>query len=869
VEINMSWLRRFANTFRPRLNRDIERELSFHIAERVDQLRAQGLTETEAHRRARLQFGNPVVQRERTRDVDISNWIDTAMRDVRYACRTLARTPGFTVTVVLTLALGIGANTAVFSAIDAVLLRPLPFPNSDRLVRILQKSSRSAEMPVAPVRIEDWNQLNSTFEGITGFYTEDVSETSADLPEQLRRAYVAPRFVEVWGMTPALGRGFTAAESEPGGPAAVVISDRYWRRRFAEDPDVLGKLVRVADTAAPIVGVMRPSFRFPDPEVDAWFPRANDRITRLRQATWYTGIGRLKAGVTLEQARADLAAVQVRLGGQYPDSDRDITVLLEPLKETMVGRYRASLWLLFGGVSALLLITCTNVAALLLSRAAQRRSEVAVRLALGASRTTVAAQLLTEAFLLALTGSAVGLAAAAFVGAALRSFASDVPRLDEISIDGRLLLYSLASACVVSLLCGLMPVIRAARHGLSSTAQDAGRTQVSTGSAVQWLLVGTQVALSVAMLAAAGLLVRSLDELSRVDPGFEPARVLSFRMSGNYAEFGDYARLLKRIDTALEQLRALPGVEASATSFSAPGVPTDFQIGFELTEAAADADARLVAESRVVSPEYFETLRIPLLEGALCRRQTGVGTELMVNRAFAARYLAERPSVPGLHLANPGARVPPGRIAGVVGDVRERGLDQSPAPTVYFCSSAQAPAPYFLVRTQGDPTAIIQAVRVKLKELEPLRAVYDIAPLKDRIGDAFAQNRLRTSLLSAFAGAALSIACVGLYGTVSFAVNRRRRESALRLALGALRRDIVRQFVVQEFRVAGIACACGLVLYAIVARAFAGMLYGVSPLDPVALSIVAGIVLAVTTLAALIPAMRAAFTQPMRALRED
>jgi putative ABC transport system permease protein len=865
----MSWLRRLVNTFRPgRLHHDIDRELAFHIAERADQWRAEGLGAEEAARRARIQFGNPLVQRERTRDVDIAGWVDDVMRNVRYAVRALARAPGFTTTVVLTLALGIGANTAVFSAIDAILLRPLPFPHSDRLVRILQKNSRSTETPLAPVRLEDWNQLNSTFDGITGFYTEDVSETSADLPEQLRRAYVAPRFVEVWGMTPALGRGFTEAEHQLGGPAAVVISDRYWRRRFAADPNVLGKLVRVAGTAAPIVGVMRPSFRFPDPDVDAWFPRVTDQITRFRQATWYTGIGRLEAGVTLAQARADLAGVQARLGEQYPDSDRGITVLIEPLKETIVGRYRASLWLLFGGVTVLLLITCTNVAALLLSRNTQRRSEVAIRLALGASRSTVAAQLLTETGVLAFAGSALGLAVAAIAAAALRSFASSVPRLDEISIDGRLLLYSLASACAVLLLCGLMPVIRTARNGLASTAQNAGRAQVSTRSTIQWLLVGTQVALSVTMLAGAGLLVRSLHELSRVDPGFDPARVLSFRVSGNYAEFGDYARLLKRIDTALEQLRALPGVEASATTFSAPGVPTGFQVEFELVEGQG-SEARMVAESRVVSPEYFETLRIPLLEGTLCRRQTSDATELMVNRAFADRYLSGRPSVSGFHLANPNANVAPGRIAGLVGDVRESGLNQAPRPTVYFCSSAQGPTPYFLVRTQGDPAAIVQAVRLTLKELEPLRAVYDVAPLETRIGDAFEQDRLRTTLLALFAATALSIACVGLYGTVSYAVSRRRREAALRLALGALRRDIVQQFLAQGLRVAGIACACGLLLSITCARALSGMLYGVSPLDPATLSSVTGLVLVVTTLAALIPSVRAAFVQPMRALRED
>jgi putative ABC transport system permease protein len=866
----MSWLRRLANTVRPaRLQRDIERELSFHIAERADQLHAQGLSREEATRRARIQFGNPFVQRERTRDVDIAGWADATMRNVRYAVRTLSHTPGFTVTVVLTLALGIGANIAVFSAIDAVLLRPLPFPDSGRLVRILQKTARTTETPVAPVRIEDWNQLNSTFDGITGFYTEDVSETSADLPEQLRRALVAPRFVEVWGIAPALGRGFTEADHQPGGGSAVLISDRYWRRRFAADPNVLGKLIRTASGSAPIVGVMPASFHFPDSDVDVWFPRVNDQLTRFRQATWYTGIARLKAGITLEQARANLAAVQARLGEQYPDSDRDIRVQIEPLKETVVGRFRASLWLLFGGVSALLLITCTNIAALLLSRGTQRRPEIAIRLALGASRTTVAAQLLTETGVLALTGSAVGLAVAAIAAMAFRSLASDVPRLDEISIDGRLLLYALASACIVLLLCGLMPAIQTGRDGVASTAHEAERTQVSTRNSIQWLLVGAQVALSVTLLVAAGLLIRSLYELSHVDPGFEPARVLSFRMSGNYAEFGDYPRLLKRIDTALEQLRALRGVEAAATSFSAPGVPTAFQVGFELVETRGGDGAHLVAESRVVSPEYFETLRIPLLEGELCRRQPRGAGELMVNRAFADRYLAGTPSVLGLHIATPNSPAPPGRIAGLVGNVRERGLDQAPGPTVYFCSSAQGPTPYFLVRTQGEPAAIVQAVRLRLKELEPLRAVYDIAPLEDRIGNAFAQNRLRTILLALFAATALLIACVGLYGTVSYAVSRRRRESALRLALGAMRRDIVRQFLTQGLRVVGAACGCGLVLSIALTRALSGMLYGISPLDPATLSSVVGIVLVVTTLASLIPALRSAFTQPMRALREE
>jgi putative ABC transport system permease protein len=866
----MAWLHRLFNSVRSgRVERDIEREITFHLVERADDLEREGAGAAEARRQARLRFGNPIVQRERTRDIDVAGWVDTTARNIRYAVRSLSHTPGFTLTVVLTLALGIGANTAVFSAIDAVLLRPLPFPDSDRLVQLLQTQANTTNTMVAPIRLEDWNQLNSTFEGITGFYTEDVSETSGDLPEKLRRALVAPRFVDVWAVAPVLGRGFTAAEHRVGGPSAVLISERYWRRRFAADPNVLGRTVRTGNESAPIVGVMPASLRFPDGDVDAWFPRAWDQVTQSRLATWYTGIGRLRPAVTVDQARADLAAVQARLGGQFPNSDREITVLVEPLKETLVGDSRASLWLLFGAVSALLLITCTNIAALLLSRGSQRRREVSIRLALGASRRAVVAHLMTETGVLVFAGSVIGLLLAAGASAAFRSVAADIPRADEIALDGRLLLYSLASALIVSVLCGLGPALRTTRGSVITTSHEGDRTHVSAGNSIQWVLVGAQIALSVTLLVGAGLLARSLIELTRVDPGFEPSRVLSFRVSGNYGEFADYGALLRRIDTALEQLRGLPGVDAAATSFSLPGVPTDFQLRFELAESADGNQSAIVAESRVVSPEYFDTLQIPLLQGELCRRQPrGSGVELMVNQAFADRYLAGRPSVRGLHLAT--ANTPmPGRIAGLVGNVRERGLAQAPGPTVYWCSSAQGPTPYFLIRTRGEPSTVTQAVRLKIKELEPLRAVYDTAPLEDRIGDAFAQNRLRTILLVLFAATALSVACVGLYGTVSYVVGLRRRESALRLALGALRRDIIRQFLGQGLRVAGIACACGLMLAVALTRALTGMLYEVSPLDPATLSSVVVFVLAVTALASLIPAARAAFTQPMRALRED
>lgn len=867
----MSWLRRLLGTFRPsKLHDDIERELSFHLAERADQLRSEGASDAEATRRARMQFGNPVLQAERTRDVDIAHWVDAVLRNFRYAARAVARTPGFTATVVVTLAVGIGANTAVFSAIDAVILAPLPFPDGDRLVRVRQ--TLEAETSIAPARLDDWHHLNSTFETLTGYYVEDVSDTTGTLPERVRRAVVAPHFLEVWGIAPALGRGFTEAEYRFAGSPAVLISDRYWRRRFGADPDVLGDVVRIEGRSYSIVGVMPASFLFADRNVDLWWPYPADspwvrNYAQNRELQWYTGIGRLKAGVTLDQARADLAVVQARLARDYPDTDAAIGVRIVPYKEVVIGAFRGSLWLLFGAVSVLLLIACTNIAALVLSRATQREHEVAVRFSLGASRAVVACHLLTETALLAFAGAAAGLLVAASASAAIVGLAPDLPRVHEIGISARILAYTMGSAVLVTLICGVFPAARSTRA--ASSLSRTGRTQVSTRHSVQWLLVGVQVALSVTLLAGAGLLLRSVEALSRVDPGFDPSRVLAFRLSGNWGETQDRGRLVRRIDVTLEELGALPGVESAATAWSLPGVPRQYQIEFELIEGRSDSEPPLVAEWRTVSPGYFNTLRIALVAGEVCRHPTDTrGTpEVMVNRSFADRYFRGR-SVVGLHL-NWEAASQTGRIVGVVSDARELGIDQDAPPTVYACDSAPSPFPWFVVRTHGEPLASAGAIRLKLRELEPLRSVYDIAPLEERIGSAYAQNRLRTILLVLFAGTALSLACLGVYGTLSYVISLRRREVGLRLALGALRSDVIRQLVGQGVRVVGLAAICGLALSIAFTRVLSGMLYGVSPSDPVTLVSVLGIVLAVGSLAALIPAARATAVQPMRVLREE
>lgn len=855
----MPWRRR-------RSDDDFRREVEAHLDLEADRLRAGGLSEAEARTAARRAFGNVTAARERFYESRRIGWLDGLRRDTSYAVRTLRRNPGFAAAAVLTLALGIGANTAVFSAIDAILLRPLPFPAADRLVWITQTQERNTETNIAPVRLEDWNRLSSTFDGMTGYFVEDDSDTSGDLPESVRLAWVAPRFIDVWGIAPALGRGFTAADHQDGAALVAVISDRYWRARLEADPHVLGRVVGIRDRSYSIVGVMPVSFRFPDRDVDLWLPRLYQPFTQSRLLAWYIGVGRLKPGVSMDRARADLALVQTGFAEQYPDTDRQIGVGITSLKERIVSGVGGTLWLLFGAVSVLLLIACTNIAALLLARAVQRQREVEVRISLGASPLVVARQIMTETAVLASAGAAAGLLVAAGATAVFRRLSGTVPGTGDVVLDGRILVYTLACTVAVTLLCGLLPSLRGARAGALT---GAGRTVVSSRHATQWTLVGVQVALSVTLLAGAGLLLRSFHELSRVDLGFEASRVLAFRVTWSWNETGDMTRLRQQIDGIVDGLRALPDVEAAAAAASPPGVPTAFDTEFVLAERAG-SDRRVLAGNTVVSPGYFGTMRIPVVAGKLCRQQPfgAPWAEVMVNRRFVERYLSGS-SPMGMHFVPASSGAPLRRIVGVVGDARERGIDRDPMPMVYHCAHPAQPFRVFLVRTHGEPLEVAHAVRLKIKELEPLRSVYDLAPLEDWIGDTFVQDRLRAAVLTSFAVTALSLAAVGLYGTLSYVVSLRRREIGLRLVLGALRRDIAALYLLRGMRVAGLACAGGLVLSLALGRLLSGMLFGVSPYDSVTLAAVASAVLVVAALAAVVPATRAALVEPVRVLHEE
>ena len=854
-----------------KVDQQLDSEVQFHIEELAAENRKAGMAPEEARRKAILEFGGPLQVKEELRDVYGVRILETTLANLKSAFRFIRKSPSFSAAIVFTLALGIGANSAVFSAINAVLLKPLPFPDGDQLMSLDQfhTKAQNPETHVAPVRLEDWNGMNSTFQAITGYYTQDESETSGAMPEEVTRAWIAPRFLQVWGIAPAMGRDFTADEERFGGPTAVLISDRFWRRRFAADPNAVGKKLRFGSFSNTIVGIMPASFLFPDSDVDLWTPSPLDSpFSQSRESTWYSVVGRVKPGTTVEQARANLATVQAQLGKAHPITDADLAVQIQPLKELTVGGVRKSLWLLFGSVTLLLLIACTNIVALLLARAAQRQHEISIRFSLGATRARIVGQLLTEVFVLAVAGATLGLIVANGAAEIFQSLGGNMPRLGEIRLDWRIALYTLACSIAATLVCGLLPALRGTQRGISQDLAQANRTQVSGRNPLQWTLVGVQVALAVTLLAGAGLLVRSFRELGRVSPGFDSSHVLTLHISATWGETADMKGLTQRIDRILDSVRNLPGVEGAATAASLPGVPDKYENEVRITGAQANPNEKMLAESRYVSIGYFGTMRIPLLEGELCRQVQG-SVCVNVNRSFVNAYLAGSPAI-GHHVEVMGTSfMQSGMIRGVVGDAREEGIDHEAVPTIYWCMSAPEPDPFYLVRTHGAPMAMANTVRQRIHEIEPERSVFLMMPLDEHLDATFGENRLRTILLAFFAITAVSLACVGLYGTLSYSVQVRRREVGLRLALGAMRGQIVTQFLVQGLRVTLLGSFVGVCLAAASGRVLSGMLYGVSATDPFTLCCVTALVLGVAGLASLLPALRAARVDPMQVLRDE
>ncbi|HUB28723.1 MAG TPA: ABC transporter permease [Terracidiphilus sp.] len=857
----------------PAAKHSVDPEIAHHIDLLTQDFLAQGLSPEQARRRALIEFGGREQVRQSVRAVHASAIVEAFAFHARAAWRFLCKSPAFSLTVILTLALAIGANSAVFSAIDAVVLRPLPFPEGDRLAVLYQHDiqGRNANRFVAPVRLEDWNRLNSTFQSISGYYTDDLSELSGSLPEKVTEVLVAPRFFQVLGVSPVLGRTFTPQEEHWGGPNAALISYRFWQRRFHGDPAAIGAKLHVGGYMYPIVGIMPASFQFPDRDADLYSPSTPDApFAQRRDSTWFTVIGRLKPGVSIHQANADLIAVQARLGRQFAKPDSQLTVQVVPMKDVIVGGgVRSSLWLVYGSVTLLLLIACSNIAALLLARTAEREHEISLRYSLGAPRSAIIAQLLAEVFALALLGALAGLLVAAAAAHGFHLLARSLPRAEEIVLNARVMLYSLCAALATTFLCGLFPALRGTRRTLARALASGSRTQVSTRNPLQWALVAVQVTLAVTLLVGAGLLLRSLDEIARVYLGFDPSHVLTFQVSGSWGETADMKTLSLHTDRILESLRTLPGVVEAATSDSLPGLAWHYQIEYKF-DGNRQPGNPMLADGRSVSAGYFRTVQIPIVAGQGCKPQSTTA-DALVNRSFVDRYVNGQDAV-GHHLSSAEGASSfslGGTIVGIVADAREEGANIPPVPTVYSCLSAPTPFPNYLVRTQGDPAQMGETIRRRIHEIDPNRSVYAITPLQQHLDDASLENRLRTTLLSLFAATAVALACIGIYGTLSYLGRLRRREVGVRLALGAQRSRIVRRFLAQGLRVTLIGCIVGLILGRSLSYFLAGMLYSVSALDPATYAGVVCLILAVAALASLVPALRAARTDPIKVLRDE
>lgn len=844
-------------------------ELRFHVDRVTEEKIRRGMAPEAARRGALVEFGGREQVKEDLRDVHSIAFLETMGRNLRGGWRQLRKSPSFSAAVILTLTLGIGANTTVFSAIDAVLLRPLPYPQADQLITITQSNRKTNDpnVRIAPQRLEDLNRMNGSLHAVTGWYTQDVSELSGVLPEKLTEAVVTPRFLQVWGIAPALGRDFNESETHFGGPNAVLISDRVWRRHFQANPAAIGRQLRLDRASYTVIGVLPASFLFPVKDADLWVCGPPDApFARDRNSTWYEAVGRMKPGITLRQAQADLTQVQMRLARQYSKTDASLSISVEALKEVTVKGIRRSLLLLFGSVTLLLLIACTNVSALLLARMTDRVREISLRFSLGATRRAVVLQLLTECFTLALPGAAVGLLVAIVGTRFLRATAGSLPRAIEIALDWRIAAYTFGCSIAVTVLCGLLPALRGTRRALASDLAGGGRTQVSARNQWQWSLVGLQVSMAAVLLVGSGLLLRSFQELGRVQPGFEIDHILTLRITGNYGETTDWKKLTARIERTLDTLRAIPGVKNAATSLFYPGTPGGPPIEFHLVKRS-DEGKKITGATRVVSDGYFSTVSIPLLSGQVCERRADAGA--VVNRSFADIYLGGSTRAVGQHVLLNAAWAGEMSIRGVVADAHEEGINQPSAPTLYWCASVTSPSPIFLIRTQGEPLAMAQTLRRKIKELEPSRSVFDLSPLDEHLTERMAENRFRTVLLTSFAFTAVGLVCVGLYGTLSYFVNIRRREVGLRLAIGAARSDIAAQFLSQGLFVCLVGCAAGLLVAAFAARALSGMLFEVSTLDWRTFASVSFLILAAGALSSLVPALRASRVEPMAVLRDE
>jgi len=789
------------------------------------------------------------------------------------AFRSLRRRPGFTLAALILLTLGIGVETALFSVLNTVLLKPLPFPRASELVTVMEASAAKSQKTslVAPVRIEEWNRYSRAFQAISGIYTENVTDTSMAQPERLSGARTTPRYFEVFGMPALVGRTFTPQEEVEGGPLAAVISYGLWARRYGLDPQITRRRLTTGGKGYSIVGVMPKTFS--NSSVEVWIPgQLSPYLMQARSARFLSGVGRMKPGVTIAQAQADLANVQHALGEKYPATDAQWSAIVSDLKEFRTGRAAEAVTLLFGAVSLLLVITVSNISSLMLAQLDQRGREIAIRLSIGARRAQIVRSLAKEMTIVAALAGLCGYALARFSVALITKLFADTPRIAELAVDTRALIFAIFATAAATLVFGVFPALRATKAVTASALIRTGRATSGARKSLQQAIVAAQVALTMLLLSGAGLLLRSYYNMSRVEPGFDAANVILFHVGAAWDEDRTMIGLMQqRLISGVQQI---PGVQAAGMTNFLPASGATLRNNIVLEGAAATEETgSMPVGYRLVSPGYLKALRVPLLAGAWCPEPApgppAGGQKMMVNRRFVEVYGRGR-TVIGKRLGFAGFGLPASEIVGVIGDMREDALAAPAYPYVYNCASGGAwPDPEYAVRVANDPRGAMNAIRKLVRQVAPGRPIFGVQMLNESLEATLDRPRSDARLLLGFAFAALALAAVGLYGLVAQTVNAGRHDIGVRMALGASPGRIVGSVVANAGRLIGIGIVAGAVLAMALRPVLRALIFGVSAIDVTDLGLAALTLATVSAVAALLPARRAAGVDPTDCIRSE
>jgi putative ABC transport system permease protein len=873
----------FQTLFRKKqTEQQLDDELASYLAETTSENIRRGMTPEDALQKARRDLDGMEQVKENVRDVRVGVSLDILMQDVRYAIRSLRKNPSFAAIAILTLALGIGANTTIFSVVNGVLLKPLPYPQPERVVTIWENHPTIGRLlTAAPANFYDWREQNHTFEKMAALDPySDLILTGEREPHRLIGADVTADFFPLFGVRMALGRSFQAAE-----PNVVVLSHSAWLKYFGGRRDIVGSQVRLNDTGYTVVGVLPRDFVLVSNTADFQARRDFDIWTNLglskppeewaRSTHPLSVFGRLKPGVPLGSAQADLDRIALNLQRQYPDADKDHGIDIVPLAEHAVASVRTALVTLLAAVVLVLLIACANIANLLLTRAAARRKEIALRAALGANRRRIAQQLLTESMVLALAGSAIGFALAFWGVPALAPYLpTDLPRAWEIAVDGRVLAFTCLLTLLTGVLFGLVPLL-AARGSLRLSERGVGGGQSRLRSA----LVVAQVAIALVLLVGAGLMIRSLRSLLQVSPGFRTGHILTARFSlpprytnGNRFGTGLHRQISVFQRALIGRVIAIPGVQSAGFTSYLPFGGADNNWSFFI-EGRPPLPLGVFNSTgyRPVTSGYFETIGIPVVRGRAFTAQDDEDHPpvVMINEAMArAFWPGESPVGQRLKFGDENWRA----IVGIAGDVRHRGLGSEPAPEMYI-PWGQVPnveaRPTIVVRSQRDPANLTSALRAAAAQVDSDVPMDQVATMDQLVSGSAAESRFRAAALAVFALLALFVASIGLYGTMSYLVSQRTREFGIRMAVGATRGAVLRQVLQQGAKLAAIGVVIGLAAAALLGRLIASLLYRVNPLDAATLAGVSILLAAVALLASYIPARRAANADPMDSLRYE